>query len=268
MNDDEEALIDAARAGDRTALERLIERHQGRVFRFGMNMCRHPEDAEDVLQETLLTVARSIGDFRGGSSFSTWLYTIARSYCIKKRRKSKFAPTHEQSIEQDASREVARLEHPGEAPDDAVTNRELAATLRDAIQRLDSDQREVLLLRDVEGLKASEVAETLGLSVAAVKSRLHRARTRLRELVTPMLEPAPDASCPDVLTLYSERLEGDVSPELCAEMERHLATCARCTATCDSLKATLSSCRRLPTPEVPDEIRRALRVAIAGLSGG
>src|SRR5215470_15526196 len=89
LADDE--LLAAARAGDAAALEELLERHQAQVYRFGMKMCRDPEDAKDVLQDTLLAMARNVRDFRGASSLSTWLYTIARSFCIKKRRRSKLA---------------------------------------------------------------------------------------------------------------------------------------------------------------------------------
>ena len=90
-------LLEAARTGDKLALEALLEKHQADVYRFGMKMCRNPEDAKDVLQDTLLAMARGVRDFRGSSSLSTWLYTIARSYCIKKRRRSKSAPEEERS---------------------------------------------------------------------------------------------------------------------------------------------------------------------------
>src|SRR5919198_1216252 len=92
MPDSDEDLLANARAGDRAALERLLELHQRRVFRFGLKMCGGEDDAKDVLQETLLAAARGIHDFRGASSISTWLYTIARSFCIKRYRTSKFAP--------------------------------------------------------------------------------------------------------------------------------------------------------------------------------
>ena len=95
---DRELLVQA-RAGDAQALEQLLERHQAQVYRFGLKMCRDPEDAKDVLQDTLLAMARGVRDFRGASSISTWLYAIARSHCIKKRRKSKFAPEEERSLD-------------------------------------------------------------------------------------------------------------------------------------------------------------------------
>src|SRR5512138_1773902 len=110
----DEQLLDAARAGDSHALETLLERHQAEVYRFGMKMCRDPEDAKDILQDTLLAMARGVRDFRGASSLSTWLYTIARSFCLKKRRRSKFAPEEERSLETGGATEEGRLADPGE----------------------------------------------------------------------------------------------------------------------------------------------------------
>src|SRR5512145_119983 len=99
METSDQTLLLSAQGGDPKALGELIERHQRRVYRFGLKMCRDPEDAKDVLQETLIAAARTIRDFRGASSVSTWLYTIARSFCIKRRRRSKFAPEHEESLD-------------------------------------------------------------------------------------------------------------------------------------------------------------------------
>src|SRR5512141_869456 len=176
MAEDDRQLLEAARSGDRAALERLLQAHQHRVFRFGVKMCGEEEDAKDVLQETLIAAARNIRDFRGASSVSTWLYTIARSFCIKKHRTSKFAPDHVGSLE--------------EVPEQARAV-------------LEPMYREVLVLRDVEGLSAAEVGEILGISVEAVKSRLHRARVAVRERVAPALMtepgPAPAASCQDAV---------------------------------------------------------------------
>jgi len=102
-------VLDAARAGDARALEMLLERHQAQVYRFGLKMCRDPEDAKDVLQDTLLAMARSVRDFRGASSISTWLYAIARSFCIKKRRRSTFATARApRSLDTDAATEARR----------------------------------------------------------------------------------------------------------------------------------------------------------------
>jgi RNA polymerase sigma-70 factor (ECF subfamily) len=263
----DERLLAAARAGDKAALEALLERHEPQVYRFGMRMCRDPEDAKDVLQDTLLAMARGIREFRGASSFSTWLYTIARSFCLKKRRRSKFAPTEERSLDTELAGEAERLSAPGDAPDQALARKAVERALEQAIAALDPMYREVLLLRDAEGLTAPEVAEVLGVSVQAVKSRLHRARLSVRERVAPQLgvEPAPAASgaCPDVLTMFSQHLEDEISADRCAEMERHLEGCLRCRGTCDSLKRTLALCRTVgPSVPVPPSVQASVKTAL------
>src|SRR5512142_2378669 len=119
-------LLEQARAGDRRALDELLERHERRVYRFGLKMCRDEEDAKDVLQETLLAVARNVKDFRGASSVSTWLYTIARSFCIKKRRRSKFAPEQEESLEaREPGVEARDVADPSRGPDDELAGRQI-----------------------------------------------------------------------------------------------------------------------------------------------
>jgi len=264
----DEQLIEGARTGDRASLERLLERHERRVYRFGLKMCRDPEAAKDVLQETLIAAARTVKDFRGASSPSTWLYAIARSFCIKQRRRSKFAPEHEESLDADGTgREVREIADPARPPDEALSGKQVERALEEAIAELDPMYREVLLLRDVEGLSAAEVAEAVGASVDAVKSRLHRARMAVREKVAPLLATEPEApiteACPEVVSLFSRHLEGEISAPVCEQMERHLAGCPRCTARCATLQQTLSSCARTPLPEVPapvqGEVRRALR---------
>jgi len=175
-------LLAAAQNGDRTALGRLLERHQAKVYRFGMRMCRGEEEAKDVLQETLLAAARTLREFRGASSLSTWLYSIARSFCIKQRRRSKFAPESVESIDAGEPAKLAvQLPDPSRGPDEALHGRRVEVALEGAIRALEPKYREVLILRDVEGLSAAQVAEVLGLSVEAVKSRLHRARVAVRE---------------------------------------------------------------------------------------
>ena len=268
------SLLTAARAGDRHALESLLERHQAQVYRFGMKMCRDPEDAKDVLQDTLLAMARGVRDFRGASSISTWLYTIARSFCIKKRRRSRFAPDQERSLDTELPAEARHLADPGLTPDEALAGKQVEAALEQAIAALEPMYREVLLLRDAEGLTAPEVAEVLGVTPQAVKSRLHRARLSVRERVAPLLGmnidlPAAPGTCPDVLTMFSRHLEDEISADLCAAMERHLETCARCREICGSLKQTLALCRTAGTSaEIPAYIRASVKMALRTFLAG
>jgi RNA polymerase sigma-70 factor (ECF subfamily) len=265
-NDD---LLARARTGDREALEALLADHQAQIYRFGLKMCRDPEDAQDVLQDTLFAMARGVRDFRGASSVSTWFYAIARSFCIKKRRRSKFAPAETRSLDSDASLEAFQLADPAKALDDALAGREVEMALEQAIGALEPIYREVLLLRDVEGLTAPEVAEVLGVGVQAVKSRLHRARLSVRAQVAPLLgvpaEPAVVRSegCPDILSLFSRYLEDEISPAVCVTMEQHMAACARCRTACDSLKRTLALCHASGADlRIPDAVQASVRLAL------
>lgn len=268
LDEADNLLLERARSGDGEAIEALLERYQAQVYRFGMKMCRDPEDAKDVLQDTLLSMARGVRDFRGASSISTWLYTIARSFCIKKRRKSKFAPEEERSLDTEMIAEGRQLAYPGQSPDEALAGKQVEHALEQAIRGLAPMYREVLLLRDVEGLSAPEVAEVLGVSAQAVKSRLHRARLSVRAQVAPLLGIAPDVpaasgTCPDVLTLFSQHLEDEISVDVCAEMERHLQACERCRGSCDSLKRTLALCRTTgPAVQVPISVQASVKVAL------
>jgi RNA polymerase sigma-70 factor (ECF subfamily) len=265
---DQTNLLEAARSGDAEALETLLEQHEPRVYRFARHLCRHHEDAEDVLQESLLAAARGLKGFRGASSLDTWLFTIARSYCIKKRRRRRFAPAE---VSLDAGEVEAARERPdpGPGPEEALHVRRVEATFERAIAGLDRPYREVFVLRDVEGLTAPEVSEVTGLSIAAIKSRLHRARARVREDLAPLLAPrvdeaaaASDRPCPDVVRLFSRYLEGDISPGTCARMEKHLEACPRCRAACDVLREMLRQCRSTPSPEVPSALQETVRSAI------
>ncbi|MCA9632017.1 MAG: sigma-70 family RNA polymerase sigma factor [Myxococcales bacterium] len=267
MDDSDDALLQAAKSGDAAALEALLARYQNQVYRFGMRMCRDPEDAKDVLQDTLIATARGVRDFRGASSISTWLYSIARSFCIKKRRRSKFAPEVERSLDTEVGEQVIAMADGGRLPEDAVAGKQIQEALERAIGSLEPMYREVLVLRDVEGLSAQEVAEVLDISVQAVKSRLHRARIAVRNQMLPLLNEQPSdsagPSCPDVLQLFSQHLEDEISRETCERMERHLENCAHCRTTCESLKQSLAMCRTAaPNVPVPEDVQRLVRVAL------
>jgi RNA polymerase sigma-70 factor (ECF subfamily) len=184
---DEQALIAASKSGDPAAMDDLVRAHQGRVYGFAMRMCRNVEDAKDILQETFLGMVRSISDFREESKFSTWLYRIAANACLKKRRRGIHDPTPDQELSLDAlmprpDADGRRPEIPdwSEDAERALLRGELSERMEAAIDKLPKEYKIVLVLRDVEGLSAEETAQAVGLSVAAVKSRLHRARVFIR----------------------------------------------------------------------------------------
>ena len=261
MNESEAGLVDSARSGDPQALEQLLEQQQGRILRFARKMCRMREDAEDVLQDTLVAMARTLPGFRGAASVSTWAFTIARSFCIKKRRRGRNVQATVALHDDDR---VLQVPDSGKRPDELAASAEIQDALDRAIAELPAAHREVLLLRDVEGLTAPEVAEVLGVRVEAVKSRLHRARVAVRERLAPLLAPAtaPEPGCPDIVGLFSRHLEGQVDGTVCARMEQHLSGCTRCSTACDSLRQVLDLCRSSALPEVPQSVQDSLRDAI------
>ena len=259
------ALVEAARGGDADALEALILRYQPRVFRFGMKMCRNVDDAGDIVQETLLALARKVGEFRGDASVSTWLFAIARNACIRRRRRSKFAPARVESLESLDAGQRDGIADPAIGPERTAFGHELEQRLAVAIDTLESGQREVLVLRDVEGLSAPEVADVLGINVDAVKSRLHRARMAVRARLAPAFgapASASSAGCPDVLSLFSRHLEGDISADVCQEMEGHLDGCRSCLAACDSLRRSVALCQATPPGPVPPAVAEGVRTAV------
>ena len=183
----DEALLAAVRAGDEQALAALVERHAPSVLRFGVQLCGDEQQARDVMQETLLAAARGLHAYRGESRLTTWLYTIARSFCTKLRTRGDAGKPLQSLEELGEEGFEAALAAAQQVPDAQATQLELQRVLTRAIRELPPAQREVLVLRDIEGLSAAEVAEVLGVNVEAVKSRLHRARSSLRERLLPML---------------------------------------------------------------------------------
>ena len=254
----EPELIEAARGGDQGALMVLLERHRDAVYRFGMRMCSRPADAEDVVQETLLTAAHKLASFRGEAAFTSWLYAIARSACFRRRR------ADARTDAWDGAEPVDSSPH----PEEALSRQRLHSILERAVSSLEPSYREVLLLRDAEGLTAPETAAALDLSVAAVKSRLHRARQMLRDRIEGLVRPQPGVPppprCPDVVGWVSARVEEDLTPKACAELETRLAKCGDPAGEFDSLRRLLHACRETAGPEVPEKLKESIKLALQG----
>jgi RNA polymerase sigma-70 factor (ECF subfamily) len=170
----DEALIERARSGDGEAMQALLAELTPSVRRFGQQLCRHEADAMDVMQDTLLAVASHLGDFEERAALSSWVYALARSACNRRRRGLK----NQAHLPDTAVPERADTEA---TPEERLEAAEVGRTLGRALCGLPDAQREVIVLRDLMGLSASETAERLGVSVPALKSRLHRARAALRE---------------------------------------------------------------------------------------
>jgi RNA polymerase sigma-70 factor, ECF subfamily len=193
--DADAALVAGLRREDPAAAEELVERYGDRVYRLALRITNSNEDAEEAAQDALWTAARKIATFKGESAFGSWLYRIAANAAYQKLR-----------ARRGKSREIAiddvlpALDHDGRhfEPMDDWSNRvdekalqgELRGVLESAIDALPDDYRTALVLHDVEGLSNPDIAETLGISLPAVKSRVHRSRLFVRKRLADYLQPA------------------------------------------------------------------------------
>jgi len=162
------ALVALTRSGNANAFEELVRRNQATIFRIALRMLGDRRDAEDASQETFLQAWRALPRFRSQSAFSTWLYRIVTNRCLNLRRARR--PSQALLWDQES-------EDPG--PEEAAEARNQLLALREAILELTPEQRAVFVLRHLEGCAYEEIVEILGISLAAVKSRLHRARLEL-----------------------------------------------------------------------------------------
>jgi RNA polymerase sigma-70 factor (ECF subfamily) len=164
--------------------EELANEHKDAVYRQMLRVCGNHADAEDVLMEALLKAYRSLGQLREAAAFRAWLGQIARRLCWRLREREALAPLLQLSAMEDEGTELASQ---GEAVDVELAQREMKSLLWQAIDTLPQEAREVYLLRDVEELSGEEVAKKLGITLPAMKSRLHRARQAVRERLDEIL---------------------------------------------------------------------------------
>lgn len=181
-------LIEKAKAGDKIALAQLVSKYEKTVYSFAFKICRNKDKAEHTMQETFLNVIKSLYQFDGKSKFSTWLYRIVVNHCLMMARSDAHKDKFYSIDDDELSFEEPEVKHWADIPEERVLNDELKQLMDEAISKLPPDYKIVFLLRDVEGLSTQETADTLGLTVPAVKSRLHRARLFLRNELKPYFE--------------------------------------------------------------------------------
>ena len=180
--EDEHLLVAAAKKGDTAAFEELVTRYEDKIFRLTKNITGNHEDAEDAMQDAFLKAFSHLQDFHGDSRFYTWLVRIAANESLmrlRKRRPNQFSL--DESVEGETDLMPRELEDWEPSPEQRYAQAELQEILAEIIETLDPEFRIVLVLRDLEELSTQETAEALGMSVSAVKSRLLRARLKLRE---------------------------------------------------------------------------------------
>lgn len=185
-NKGDKLLIEAAKGGDFDSFELLVERYRDRLYRLAYTMTRNTAEAEEVVQDAFLSIFKNLDSYRGESAPSTWIYRIASNAALMRLRTKRRKPLY--SVEDHTSTALGgtAIWATGDwsrAPDEQLLGQELRDRLSDAVASLPEDYGIVLTMRDVEGLSNAEVGEALGLSLAAVKSRLHRARLVVRSAI-------------------------------------------------------------------------------------
>ena len=177
----DDQLVAEFRSGDKESFEELISRYSEKAYSLASRMCRNQEDAEEVLQDVFTTVYRKLDKFQGKSSFSSWLYRVtvnASLMKLRKNRQDKSIPM-EDALPDDEHTLILQTSE-ADLSDEITLRKEVSSVLEEAIHKLPDDYRPVFILRDIDGLTSKEVGKILGLSIPAVKSRLHRSRLMLR----------------------------------------------------------------------------------------
>jgi RNA polymerase sigma-70 factor (ECF subfamily) len=190
---DDTALLARLKAGDQAAYTRLVEENASSIYRLALRLMGNEADAEDVLQETFLSAFKSIDRFEGRSSVSTWLYRIASNAALMRlRRNEPEQVSVDEPVERDDGDPMPRQFFDFCClPEDDLLREEAREQMKQAIDELPPTLRSVFVLRDIEGLSTAETAEALDLSVSAVKSRLMRARLKLRDQLSLYFSQGP-----------------------------------------------------------------------------
>ncbi len=291
MRSEIEQAVSLLQRGDRDAVEQALHLLQNTVFSFSMKVCGQRQDAEDTMQEVLLKALPQLPKFDSPKALLVWLYKVAKTRCLMSRRRSKFAPKEDLSLEElmPDRRELEQLGADGGInPENFAIQSQTAGLLRAAIQKLPPQYRIVLVLRDMEGLTDDEVAEITGLRAGTVRVRLHRARLFVRKelmkLWTPKLRAttrvaaSAEAShehrpgrCKAMFAELSNYLDEELDDSLCEELEKHLEGCGPCKVFLATLEATIAQCRALPdecpTGKKVTRLRKQLQENYAQLTG-
>ncbi|HYL12185.1 MAG TPA: sigma-70 family RNA polymerase sigma factor [Terriglobales bacterium] len=271
MRPEIEQAIALLQREDSQSLEEALALLQSTVFSFSMRVCGQREDAEDTTQEVLFKSLPYLPRFESPKALVVWLYKVAKNRCLMSRRKSKFAPQRELSLEE-LMPDRQELEQLAEGnrinPESFAIRSEEARSLRAAIQKLPPQYRIVLVLRDMEGLTDQEVAEITGLRAGTVRVRLHRARLFVRKELMKLAQPRRavrevkataqprPARCKAMFAELSDYLDEKLDDSLCEELEKHLDGCEPCKAFLSSLEVTIEQCRKVPS-ECPDPKKAA-----------
>jgi RNA polymerase sigma-70 factor, ECF subfamily len=285
-----EQVVQLIQRKDAKSVDEALAVLQKTVFSFSMKVCGQRQDAEDTMQEVLLKSVPNLPKFDSPKALMVWLYKVAKNRCLMSRRKSKFAPKEDLSLEElmPDRHELQKLSgNPDGTPETLLLRRENAKRLREAVQKLPSDYRLILVLHDMEELSDVDVAEITGLRPGTIRVRLHRARLFVRkelakqdqhrvrhETAKPSAKTHLPAQlhqrrCKEMFAELSDYLDDELDDSLCEELEKHLDGCEICKAFLSRLENSIQHCRtapnELPDPRLAARLRREVIADYQGL---
>ncbi len=270
----EEAIV-LLRKGDPPSVDRALKLLQRTVLSFGVKVCGHREDAEDTAQDVLMRSLPHLARLEDPRALSAWLYTAAKNRCWQGRRTAAWQKTIalEQLLPDDAELESLLLADTSAGPEEQALERQDHNLLHEAVLALPPQYRIVLVLHDMEELDSDLVAKIMSLQPGTVRVRLHRARLLVRQEMAKLLRGVPEhrprkkstakrpAQCREIFANLSEYLDGQLEPQSCERMRRHIEACPACVAFIDDLKRAIDRCRLLdvcPDAEAQPALRRLL----------
>jgi len=259
------------------AIEEAIGLLQNTVFSFSMKMCGHRQDAEDTAQEVLFRSLKHLSKLDGPNALAAWLYTVARNRCHRMRRSPIEASGKKLSLDDliPDDGELRNLLIAAErGPEAAAIHGEQSHLLHQAVLRIPTSLRMVLVLHDMEELDSEQIAKVLGVQVGTVRVRLHRARLAVRKEMAGLLNGMPEnkprierttlkrpAECRELFANLSEYLDARVEARTCEQMRAHIEACPACVAFIKDLRAAIDRCRSFEVtcdPDVAERMRKLM----------
>ncbi|HSB64517.1 MAG TPA: sigma-70 family RNA polymerase sigma factor [Thermoanaerobaculia bacterium] len=262
-------LVQRLKGGDGSAYEEFVRAHGARALGVARRLLGDGPDAEDAVQDAFLSAWKAMGQFDGRAALSTWLHRITINAAIARlKSRTRRRETPMDTFDPDPSGDESGGNVPDPKPD-PVAQADLARIVWGEIEELPDEERAVLVLRDVEEFPSKEVAAALGISDAAVRQRLHRARQALAERLQPVLCESRELTCGGRLDLLFDYIDEALERDLRVPVEEHLMACPKCRGFLGLYRETVAAPRhsasQLEPPELPAERRRSLLAAVRRL---